>query len=220
MCLLTRHTHRHTQTIGTKKHQYDKKAPKLISRLVRKLFRERPSDRPTIHSIVDHFEELRQDIKLEMLNAYADARNKSESKKSSTFSSMLGHVWSSKADNDTASTYEMTELSTDEYLAEHSKSKSDVQDIDEDETKSFDVVDIFDDNVPSTRAPSPPLEIRPPTDHSMKPLGSSEPSILSKSLELPPGVDLASRKPADVILDRMAVAIAAHDKDSIDEDAT
>ena len=55
-----------------------------------------------------------------------------------------------------------------------------------------------------------PLEIRPPTDHSMKPLGSSEPSILSKNFELPPGVDLASRKPADVILDRMAVAMATH----------
>ena len=135
-----------------------------------------------------------------MLNAYADARNKSESKKSSTFSSMLGHVWSSKADNDTVSTYEMTELSTDEYLAEHSKSKSDVQDIDEDETKSFDVVDIFDDDYQVPEPPSPPLEIRPPTDHSMKPLGSSEPSILSKNFELPPGVDLASRKPADVIL--------------------
>ena len=156
-----------------------------------------------------------------MLNEYADARNLTESQKSSTYlQSFLGHVWSSKADNDTVSTYEMTELSTDEYLAEHSKSKSDVQDIDEDETKSFDVVDIFDDNVPSTRAPSPPLEIRPPTDHSMKPLGSSEPSILSKNFELPPGVDLASRKPADVILDRMAVAMATHDKDGIDEDAT
>ena len=51
-----------------------------------------------------------------MLNAYADARNKSESKKSSTFSSMLGHVWSSKSNNDTANKIIINENKTAESI--------------------------------------------------------------------------------------------------------
>ena len=146
---------------------------------------------------------------------YASERNLEGSNKSSRFlNSFLGGMFTRSEKSETG-TYEMTELSTEQYINEHSKSNTDVKDIDEDseceEKKDVEVLDIFEDPPPENRAPSPPLEIRPSSDLSLKPLGSSEPSSLSKNLDAPPGLDLASRKPADVILDRLAVALAKHE---------
>lgn len=73
--------------------------------------------------------------------------------------------------------------------------------------------DIYTATIPGTRAPSPPLEIRPEEDSLLRPLGSSEPSIMSKILQAPPGIDLATRTPVSRVIDRLVVAAAVHEEE-------